>query len=358
MLGNDQTIKLSVIIPNRNDTVMLGITVRSVLEELKAVDGGGEVVIVDNSDEEIWAILKTINVSPLCLQYVEEGKIQLIHQRFPSIYSARSEAIRAARGKYVYNVDSHMIVGHNTLKDLVEFMDSDGDGRVGFAYSPIGWFNAHEAIARHDIRIDQGTVYGNWGRRYYRPTKICWNFGSSICRTEWFNNVLNGYGFYDKKRLSWGGGEMYVAIKAWLLGYENWAVPTNPQYHIGPFSQEIEQRTPYRYRLYVSSGYGRVGIGVLAAFYALGGEDMREEAEKSEWAMKKNFGYTVNECWEEAKQLAHEDWLWLRERQKLTYFQLMDQQPWKTDDWEGWDQWRPNAMINRIFNLRDIKEIG
>jgi glycosyltransferase involved in cell wall biosynthesis len=354
-------LKLSVVVPNRNDTVMLAITVRSILEELKAVAGGGEIVIVDNSDEDLWLILKTMNVSPLALQYVEEGKVQLIHQKFSSIYSARAEAIRSARGEYVYNVDSHMLIGHNTLKDMVDFMDADKEGKVGFAFSPIGWFSAHEALARHDIRIDQGTIFGSWGKRYYKPMKICWNFGSCICRTKWFNGEFGGYGFFDKKRVSWGGGEFYAAMKGWLLGYENWAVPTNPQYHIGPFSKEIETRTPYRFRLYGKSGEWEKGMGIFAAFYALGGDEMKEEARKAEVAgVGRNYGISVDRDWETAKELAHEDWLWLKERQEITYFELMEKQPWKENGWGNWGNWKPDeeAGIKRVFSLSDLKVIG
>ena len=64
---------LSVVIPNRNDTVMLGITVRSALEEMKAVPDS-ELIVVDNSDADIWRLLKTPNISPLSLKYVREGK--------------------------------------------------------------------------------------------------------------------------------------------------------------------------------------------------------------------------------------------------------------------------------------------
>lgn len=67
-------MKLSITIPNRNDTVMLGITVRSALEGLKAIDGDGEIIIVDNSDQDIWKVIRTVNESPISLGYVEEGK--------------------------------------------------------------------------------------------------------------------------------------------------------------------------------------------------------------------------------------------------------------------------------------------
>lgn len=344
---------LSVVIPNRNDTVMLSITVRTCLEELKAVPGGGEVVIVDNSDEDLWKIISTVNISPLSLGYVEEGRVQLIRQPYPCLYSAREEAVRHAKGKYVYNMDSHTVVGHNSLKDLVEFMEQAGP-KVGMGFAPIGWISQHELYARHDIRVDQGTIFGNWGRQYEKPTKICWNFGSRICNREWFLNVHGGYGFYAKKRLSWGGGEMYAALKTWLLGYENWAVPCSPQYHIGPFSSAIERRTPHRYRVYNNSGQTKTGIGVLAAFYALAGEEGKEEALKATVGLKQ-YGITVEDHWPEATKLAHDDWIDLQSRQVTTLKKLIEDAPW-AEGWEKdrWDQWKPYENVGKAQDLSKL----
>jgi len=339
-------MKLSVIIPNRNDTVMLGITVRSALEELKAIDNDGEIVIVDNSDIDLWTIIKTVNISPLNLGYVEEGRVRLIRQDFPSIYSARQTAIENAKGEYVYNMDSHTIVGRNQFKDLVSFMDGRKNGKVGFGFAPIGWVNQHETYARHDIRTDEGTIFGSWGRQYYEPTKICWNFGSCICNREWFLNVHGGYDFFASKRVSWGGGEFYVPIKGWLLGWESWAIPCAPQYHIGPHSKEIESRTPYRYRLYGDGGNGRTGVGILAAFYALGGEDGKEELLKVPRVFEQ-YGLDIDRDWPKAISLAREAREDIEKRQVVSFKDFLKIRPW----YERWDDWKPYETIQKNFNL-------
>lgn len=338
-------MKLSVVIPNRNDTVMLAITVRSALEALKGVEGGGQVVVADNSDNDIWEILKTPNVSPLPLTCMNDNSLVLVRQSQPGLYAARELGIRESAGEYCLNVDSHTVIGHNTLADLVRFMDNDTERKVGFAFGPLGWVSQHESYARHDIRINNG-VYGNWGMQYKTPTKICWNFGWRICRRDWFLNQFGGYGFYATRHVSWGGGEMYAPIKAWLLGYENWAVPTDAFYHIGPFAKEIEARTPYRYRLYGNSGEGKLGIGVVAAFYALGGDEMKAEALKCQGAIQTNFQMNVNKVWAEAKSLAHDDWMWLKDRQTISYFDLMKQQPWDANGWGTWDQWDKDVALS------------
>lgn len=347
-------MKLSVVIPNRNDTVMLGVTVRSILEELKAIDNDGEIVIVDNSDEDLWNIIRSVNISPIDLAYVEEGRIRLIHQSFPSLYSARQTAIEKAQGEYVYNVDSHTIIGHNSLLDLVNFMDR-GSLIVGMAFAPIGWMSKHEAFSRHDIRTDQGTIFGSWGRKYKYPVKICWHFGSCIFNRDWFLNVHGGYDFFATKKMSWGGGEFYVAMKTWMLGYENWAVPCSPQFHIGPFSNEIERRAGYRYRLYDKTGHGKIGIGIFAAMYGLGGDEMKEEALKAEVAGVGRYGgISVEKDWEEAKLLAYDGWENLKKRQVTSFKSLMEHKPWV----EEWGNWHPDDEIKRVFNLSSLEIIS
>jgi hypothetical protein len=289
----------------------------------------------------------------LNLGYVEEGKVQLIHQPYPCLYSARESAIQYAKGKYVYNMDSHTVVGRDSLKDLVEFMECAGP-KVGMGFAPIGWISHHETYARHDIRVDQGTIFGNWGRQYDSPTKILWNFGSRICNREWFMNVHGGYGFYSNKRVSWGGGEMYAAIKTWLLGYENWAIPCSPQYHIGPFSTQVERRTQHRYRVYDKSGNGKTGIGVLAAFYALGGEDAKEEAAKSKAGLSQ-YGIDPERDWPEAARLAGEDWECLKARQVISLKELLEKEPW-AEGWgkDRWTSWKPYERIGKIQDLSKL----
>jgi len=342
-------MKLSVIIPNRNDTAMLAVTVRSALEGLKAIDGDGEVVVVDNSDLDLWQILRTPNESPLDLSEVQEGRVQLIRQPYPCLYSARAAGIKFARGEYSYNADSHTLFGHNHFKNLVEFMDSKKDTKIAFGFSPIGWLSWPESFARHDIRLDEGTIFGSWGRQYKEPTRICWNFGSRICRTKWFNEDFGGYGFFARERLSWGGGEFYIPVKALLMGYENWAIPCSPQYHIGPFSAAVQSRAGYKYRNYdvAKSGKTKIGMGILAAFYALGGDDMKAEALKARKGVEQ-YGLDVERDWAEAKRLAEKDWLWLKERQVMTFQELWEKKPW---DAGGWAEWNPDKEIKRIVNL-------
>ena len=146
--------------------------------------------------------------------------------------------------------------------------------------------------------------------------------------------------------------KMVKSRKSWLLGYENWAIPCEPQYHIGPYSNKIQQRTSYRYRQYDSTGSGKVGIGILSTFYALAGEDGKQEAIKAAKGLAQ-YGIDPERDWDTAKSYAEEDWQWMKQHQKITLKELLETKPFNTD----WDSWKPNEEIKRSFHLSNIVSV-
>jgi len=210
---------------------MLAVTVRSCIEELQPIQGGGEIVVVDNSDENKFKALNSV----IPRGYKLDGTVKVLRQDYPCLFTARETAAREAKGEYILCVDSHMLIGRDMIKDLVDFMDGRvNDTRLGFAHAPINWAHQHEDRAKHDrdMSVDE---LGNWGFQVKEKKRITWKGMPWICRRNWFLNDLGGYGALAEHRLAWGGGDMHLGIKTWLLGYENWGVPCRPGIHIGPF---------------------------------------------------------------------------------------------------------------------------
>lgn len=312
---------VSVIMSNRNDTAMLSLTVRSCLEEFKAVPGGGEVVICDNSDAKWYDLIKKGSV--ISTRYFKEERVRLLRQDYPCLFSAREAAIRAARGRYVLCLDSHMLVGHNMIIDLVNFMNRNKQNpHIGFAHAPISWLHQHESVARHDRKIEDHEL-GPWGMQYDHERKITWKGMPWICRKRWFLGKLGGYGALAKHRISWGGGDMYIGTKPWLLGYQNWAVPTSPAIHIGPFPKTVGDQ--YNYRLFSHSGEQTTTIGFLIAAYALGGEEMMKRVAPT---VHEKFGLDLDKHWQKAKQIGQEDRDWLEANAVMSYQDYLSRRPW------------------------------
>lgn len=315
---------VSVIISNRNDLTMLNVTIRSCIEELREVSG--EIVIVDNSDPEIQAKLG----SYVPKGYLQDKTIRMYMQDFPCLFKARETAAEKAKGKYIFCLDSHMLVGHNTIRDLVNFAEAFKDKpRMGFLHAPISWAHQHESHAKHDRDMSVCEL-GDWKTSYKQPRKITWKGMPWLCSRDWFldrQKGLNAYGALAENHISWGGGDMHIGIKPWLLGFQNWAVPTRPCIHIGPFPNIDNSLDPHKYRLYSTSGKCPHTFGFLVSCYILGGEPMMYRNKRT---LSAKFGKYLNidKWWNRAKELGEKEKQWLDRHKVISFEELLESKPW------------------------------
>lgn len=327
-------MKLSVIISNRNDTTMLAVTVRSCIEELRSLGlPNCEIVIADNSDQAIYDRLG----SYLPSGYLRDRTLKVYHQDFPCLFTARELAAEKSTGEYIACVDSHMLIGRSMFVDLVNFMDRHKDDKtLGFAHAPISWAHQHEMHSKHDRDMSVNEL-GNWNRSYDHERTITWKGMPWICRRDFFLDKVNGLGAYgalSQHKLSWGGGDLHIGVKPWLLGFKNWAVPTSAGIHIGPFpngnKNADKHSTPVgkdKYRLYGNSGIGPHSIGFLVACYVLGGIDMMNRNKK---AIRERFGkfIDVDKEWDKAIEYGEDEKAWLDSKRIYSFNDLLKVQPW------------------------------
>jgi glycosyltransferase involved in cell wall biosynthesis len=316
---------------------MLSVTIRSCIEALRPLGlENCEIVIADNSDEPTYKLLNSV----IPQQYVKENLIKIVRQPFPCLFTARELAAKNSSGKYILCLDSHMLIGHNMFLDLVNFMERNSDNKkLGFAHAPINWAHQHESKSRHDRDMSTHEL-GDWGIKYEEERKITWKGMPWICRKEFFLETIKAYGALSQHKLSWGGGDMHIGIKPWLLGYENWAVPTTPGIHIGPFpnidtgkdnsiTKVSNAKNPLRYRLYAKSGNGPHTVGFLVSCYVLGGEAMMKRNEK---AIKKRFGKFLNleAWWNRAIHFGKDEKRWLDANKTMSFSELLKTKPWES----------------------------
>lgn len=315
-------MRVSVIISNRNDDAMLSVTVRSILEELRPLGRDGEVIVVDNSDEVVWNALK--NGSFIPPRAMRKGLVRLYRQDYPCLFTAREKAIEEAKSDLIVCVDSHMLIGHRMIADLVEFMERRADDpKMGFAHAPISWCHHDEDHAKHDRDMSKHEL-GDWNSQYSAERRITWKGMPWIVRKSTWD-AIGRYGALSAHRISWGGGDMHIGIKPWMLGFENWAVPCAPAIHIGPFPKN--SNTGHKYRLYAQSGRFPASFGFLIACYVIGGDEMLErnkEIVRTRFGWKADFGKHV----EEAKRLGAAEKRWLDERKIMSFQELLERQPW------------------------------
>ena len=327
----------SVVIANRNDFISLCVTVRSAFEEFRAIGGDGEVVIVDNSDPDIWEGIKS--GSMVSGQYVKNNQLQLHRQEFPCLFTARETAIRNAKGKYVLCVDSHVLFGYNMIRDLVEFMERHNDPKIAFAHAPLNWAHQHDSAKRHDRNMDLDIIgrggMSAWGKGYDHERTISWKGMPWICRRDFFLNDLNGYGALSQHKMSWPG-DPHIGIKPWLLGFENWAVPCSPGIHLGPFPKKAMNL--HKYRIYT----GKTGtydntISSMVSTYILGGEEVLR---KYGWIMlrcmkgddngtlKDKFNSRIDKSLPEVKMLAKDEVEWMEKHRVMSFDEMLKSKPW------------------------------
>ena len=207
--------------------------------------------------------------------------------------------------------------------DLYNFLErQNGNRKIAFAHAPISWLHQHENQARHD-RVMKDNELGLWGKAYTTERKMTWKGMPWMCRKSFYNEDLGGYGALSQHKISWGGGDMHIGIKPWLLGFENWAIPTSPAIHIGPFPKDA--RHLHRYRLFTHTGKGPIAIGFLISAYVLGGEAMMKREAKM---VKDRFGLDAERVWQKAIDYGRDEKKWLDERRCCTFEELLQREPW------------------------------
>lgn len=317
-------MRVSTIISNRNDTSMLIVTIRSLVEELLPLgDDQFEIIIADNSDLPIYTYLLTCIPQNL----IDSGVVKIFHLDFPSLFTAREEAIARASAPIIACLDGHCLVGRGSMLDLLNFMENEASEKVAFAHAPVNWLHNPDSRARHDRDMSQNEL-GDWGVVHEKNGPMSWKGMPWMVRKEVWT-AIKGYGTLAKERMAWGGGDMHIGIKPWLLGYENWAVATRPVYHIGPFPRPADRKLKldHTYRLYSNCGRFPVGFGFLVSCYILGGEAMMQ---RNEHLVGTRFkAYIKPEAWHQrAMAIGKEEHDWLRENEVMTFEELKESQPW------------------------------
>ena len=210
------------------------------------------------------------------------------------------------------------------------------DPTLAFAHAPVNWSHHHQRSAVHDRDMSVNEL-GNWNRQYKTARTITWKGMPWICKKD-FWTTINGYGALSQHKISWGGGDMHIGIKPWLMGFKNWAVPTNAGIHIGPFpeinrssdsspSVDVNNKNGYRYRLYGNSGNGPHTVGFLISCYVLGGESMMK---RNKDALDKRFGryLDTSKWWEKSKLYGKDEKAWLDTKRIIGFKQLLKEEPW------------------------------
>lgn len=184
--GKNYELPASVVIPILNRVRFIG----NAIEKLqKGTFQDFEIVIVDNGSTD-GTVEKIKEIA------AQDNRVRLIHGKGGSIASALNEGIRAARGKYICQLDSDDEYAPTTLEDMIGHLEShpkcglcisyyrlmDEDGKIIEDVAPIthGGYTRNQILRRDGagaVRIFPRAVleefgyydeenYGNFGEDY------------------------------------------------------------------------------------------------------------------------------------------------------------------------------------------------
>lgn len=135
---------------------MLCMTVLSAVEAIKESGVSGEIVVVENSDDDVH--LAAID----CIAgQIKEGTVRVVRLENPSIAKAIHLAHEEAKGEFLFYTDAHTLIGHGTLSALLDFHKKHEGEPIGFVHAPIQWAHRSSATKRTHLNVKR-TPLGEW----------------------------------------------------------------------------------------------------------------------------------------------------------------------------------------------------
>ncbi len=240
-------MKLTVVIVNYNVKYYLEQCLFSVERALQGMQA--EVYVVDNASSD--------------------GSIPYLKRKFPWVYYiendqnfgfsvANNMAIRKARGEYVLLLNPDTIVGENTLKECVAFMDAHTNvGGLGVRQQRVDGSMAPESrrgiptpwtafckMSGLGSRFPKSTVFGRYYMQYLpldRPVEIEVISGACMMIRK---EVFGKCGLLDEDFFMYGE-DVDMSYRILKAGYKNCFLPTTILHYKG----ESTQKSSYRYAI-------------------------------------------------------------------------------------------------------------
>lgn len=266
------SVKLSVVIPARNEFPQIVFTVHSILNawETSGEDPQDiEIIIVDNcstdSDPEKPGVKGTSTYLMPRGMY-SNRVLRVLYAPLAGNHAVRNLGAQMARGKYVFFSDAHMTYAPGYFRHMLDTVQRLG----GIVHSPIGWHGAYPLKPgrglgyQYSIKLGE-EIKGTWNNQlvdkdeaFYIPAL---GHCSLIVNREEFLNFRG----YPTVHRCYGGGEFYVNMKWWMFGSTVAVEPKAYAWHLASGRGYSYNHDDYK-------------INVLGIAWALGMDDWRERA--------------------------------------------------------------------------------
>jgi glycosyltransferase involved in cell wall biosynthesis len=219
-------IEVSVVISARNEFPNIAHTVHAIINDLETFlrRDQFEIIIVDNgsTDRRSWAFLAERG-----LYY--NGNLKVLHDPIMGNVTARNKGALIAKGKWLFFSDAHMSYRIGSFKAMVDTLETYG-GIVHPSVQWMGGYDPSEPSYQYSIKLGE-KIWGTWNRMkvsdrpFYIP--VCGHCCLGVSRQQFLQ--FHGYNRFFR---CYGGGEVYLDMKWWVMGSTVMMVPDAIGYHL------------------------------------------------------------------------------------------------------------------------------
>ncbi len=220
-------MQVSVVISARDEFPNIVHTIHSIVNDLETFlePHEFEIIIVDNGskDRDTWR-----HVAERGMYF--HRTVKVLHDPIMGNVSARNKGAKIATGKYLFFSDAHMSYRIGSFKKMVDEIEKT-KGMVHPAVQWMGGYEPSDPSYQYTIKLGE-KIWGTWNRSLVSATEpfyipICGHCCLGMLRDQFIQN-----GGYNDFFRCYGGGEVYLDMKWWMLGFSVSSVPLAIGYHL------------------------------------------------------------------------------------------------------------------------------
>lgn len=218
---------LSVIISMRDEGNNTAFTVHSIINDLETFlsPTDWEIILVDNGsrDEQSWRFLAERG-----LYY--HRNLTVLHDPLMGNVSARNKGVDIAQGEYIFFSDAHMSYRIGAFRAMLDALETHG----GIVHPAVQWMGGYDPSYpswQYSLKVGD-RFYGTWNRMQVSLTRPFFIPVSGHCCLGVSRAEFNELHQYHPMFRCYGGGELYLDLKWWMMGRTVMCVPSAVAYHL------------------------------------------------------------------------------------------------------------------------------
>lgn len=337
-------MKISVVISARNEFPGIVYTVHSIFNDLETFldPKDFEVIIVSNCSDDTDRIRTAISGTTDFL--IARGaygsrNIKILYDPIAGNVTARNKGAEIARGEYLFFSDAHMSYGFGTFKRLMQTIDESG----GIVHPAVAWMGSYPPQKGMQYSWKLGEEFkGTWNNLvvgkgddwFYVPAMGHCCLGMK--REQFFK--FKGYPEYLR---CYGGGEVFLDSKWWMLGSCSVTEPRVNVYHLSAGRGYSYIHDDYIHNVFLSS-------------LALGADMWAERTYLNN--LRKARPEVLEKLWGQAEMECIPQREFIEQNKVMTFNEMIATQPWDKKNMEKFGIKNSGLLVYHPTWLELIKQ--